>query len=110
MGIHKISKRSRVSVHLTQEAVGRWQLQFQSLASRGQHSSTSGPVWGPWCGPDKSPALALDVKRALSTGPTETWGKAFSTTLQMGSSSTDSPTHSARHTVSTKMTVRALAL
>lgn len=46
------------------KTVGRWQLQFYALASRGQHSSTRGQVWGPWAAKSHTPALG--VKWGLS--------------------------------------------
>lgn len=51
-GIRKTSERSPFSFcpprprELAQKEVGRWQLQFRALASRGQQSSTGGQGWG----------------------------------------------------------------
>lgn len=50
-----------------QKEVGRWQLQFRVLASRGQQSSTRGQVWGSReAQPSPLQPLALDVEQVLS--------------------------------------------
>lgn len=82
-----------------QKEVGRWQLQFRALASRGQQSSTGGQVWGSWeAQPSPLQPLALGVKQVLSHPAHRNMRKAFSTTrttlLHVGGSSTHSRTHS----------------